>query len=94
MRNFTLSFLLVVALGLPLSALACSGAGNNKHIGNLTGVDAKNQTFTIQDAETRNRITFIADKEILKGLKGFKGRVMVSYEEDAGGDLKALGVTF
>jgi len=94
MRKLSYTLLLSLTLFVPVSVLACSGAGEYKHVGLVTMVNAESKTFTIKDAETSSPITFFANEEILKGLKGFKGRVLVNYEEDVGGDLKAVGVTF
>ena len=93
----SISALLVIG-GLvmtPMITLACDSAGPSTHIGTVTKVDAKNKTFTIQDAQTRGAITFAASNEIIDGLRDAKGSVMVNYEEIEGSDnLKALGVTF
>lgn len=75
-------------------AWACSAAGDKKHVGTITAIDNKQQTFTIRDAETRKAITFAATSEILADLKKAKGRIMVSYEEDIDGELKAVGISF
>lgn len=89
---------LVIIGGLllaPVTGMACDAAGPSTHIGTVMKVDAKNKTFTIQDAQTRGPITFAATNEIIDGLKDAKGSVMVNYEEVEGSNnLKALGVTF
>jgi hypothetical protein len=75
------------------AALACSVAGPNKHVGEVTAVDNTSATFTIMDAETRAPITFQASAAILKNVSSAKGQVMVSYEEK-GDDLVAVDVHF
>lgn len=93
MRFLTTIFAVLMSLSLSWSALACEGAGANKHVGMVTQVDAGKKTFTIKDAETQKPITFSANEAIISGLKGYSGKVLVSYEENAEG-LKATGVTF
>jgi len=65
-------------------AFACSVAGPNKHVGQVTAVNAKEGTFTIMDAETQKPITFAASAGILKDAAKAKGSVMVSYEQSDG----------
>lgn len=72
---------------------ACSVAGPNKHVGEVTAVDNATATFTIMDAETRSPITFQASAAILKDVSSAKGQVMVSYEEKGDG-LVAVDVHF
>ena len=72
---------------------ACGAAGKSTHIGSLMTVNAEQSTFTIQDAQSRSPITFAANHEIIEGLKGASGSVMVNYTED-GDKLTAVGVTF
>ena len=72
---------------------ACDAAGKNTHVGHLMTVDAEHKTFTIRDAQSRGPITFIANNEIIEGLKGANGSIMVNYKED-GEKLTAVGVTF
>ena len=80
---------------LPVITWACDGAGPSTHIGTVKSVDASSMTFTIIDAQTNMPIKFVASNEIIDGLKGAKGSVMVNFEEmDEGTDLKAVGVTF
>jgi hypothetical protein len=57
-------------------------------------VDASKHTFTIRDAQSSSPITFVATQEIITGLKGFAGNLMVNYEENDKGGLNAVGVTF
>ena len=72
---------------------ACDAAGKSTHIGSLMTVNAEQNTFTIQDAQSRGPITFVASNEIIQGLKDAKGSIMVNYKED-GDTLTAVGVTF
>lgn len=79
----------------PFTTWACDAAGKSTHIGTVQSVDASGKTFTIIDAQSRKPITFMANNEIIDGLKEAKGSVMVNYEEmDGSSDLKAVGVTF
>ena len=80
-------------LAMPMASWACDGAGPSTHIGKVSSVDAAAKKFTITDAQTKGPITFVANEEILKGVKDAKGMVTVKYEEQ-GGNLTALGVTF
>jgi len=76
-------FLAVVVLGTGTMTWACKSAGPNKHVGSITSIDAKAQTFTIRDAETDHPMTFAATDTMLKDLK-LSARVMVGYKEDNG----------
>jgi len=93
-RNLFSGILLAGALFASGSALACDAMGPSKHMGELVSVDPDKQTFTIRDAQSHNPITFDATQEIITGLKGFAGSLMVNYEETDGGGLNAVGVTF
>ena len=75
-------------------AQACDSMGPSTHMGNLMSVDADKHTFTIRDAQSSSPITFVATQEIITGLKGFAGSLMVNYEETDEGGFKAVGVTF
>ncbi|MGD8639679.1 MAG: hypothetical protein PVF34_05285 [Gammaproteobacteria bacterium] len=89
------SLLLGTLLLAPLSIWACDAAGPSTHIGTVQSVDAAGKTFTIIDAQSQAPITFVANNEIIDGLKDAKGSVMVNYEEmEDSTNLKALGVTF
>lgn len=94
--NRVVAIVALAAAVTPLTGMACSAAGPNSHVGNVLSVDAGKKTFTIRDAETSSPITFVVvDKKIINSLKDLKGNVMVNYEEnDEGGDLVAVGVTF
>jgi hypothetical protein len=76
------------------AALACDAMGKSTHMGQLMSVDAKQKTFTIRDAQSQSPVTFTANNEILAGLKEASGSIMVNYEEEDGGSLNAVGVTF
>jgi hypothetical protein len=89
------SILAGTLLFAPLVTMACDAAGPSTHVGNIKSVDAAGKTFTIIDAQTQSPITFVANNEIINGLKDAKGSVMVNYEEmEDSSKLKALGVTF
>jgi hypothetical protein len=75
--------LAVWVLGSVTSSWACKSAGPNKHVGQITAIDAKSDTFTIRDAETDHLMTFEASNLILKDLK-INDRVMVGYKDDDG----------
>ncbi|HEC19232.1 MAG TPA: hypothetical protein ENI97_07795 [Gammaproteobacteria bacterium] len=87
-------FLLAGSLATTTASLACDAMGPATHMGQLMSVDAAKHTFTIRDAQSRNPITFAATQEIISGLKGFAGSLMVNYEENEDGKLSAVGVTF
>lgn len=76
------------------AAQACDAMGPSTHMGSLMSVDAAKHTFTIRDAQSSSPITFVATQEIITGLKGFAGSLMVNYEENDDGGLNAVGVTF
>ncbi len=86
MKKQILTILMVA--GLVMSAatptFACSTAGPNKHVGQVTAVNTRAGTFTIMDAETQKPITFAASAGILKDAAKAKGSVMVSYEQSDG----------
>jgi len=73
-----------LAMFAVMPAVACSVAGPNKHVGQITEVNAKAGTFTIMDAETRKPIVFAASADIIKDAAKAKGSVMVSYEQSDG----------
>jgi hypothetical protein len=93
-HNLFSGLFLTGALLVSGAALACDGMGPSKHVGQLMSVDASKHTFTIRDAQSSSPITFVATQEIITGLKGFAGSLMVNYEETEKGGLKAVGVTF
>ena len=76
------------------AAQACDGMGPSTHMGQLMSLDTAKHTFTIRDAQSSGPITFVASDDIITGLKGFAGSLMVNYEENDDGGLKAVGVTF
>ena len=80
-------------LAMPMASFACDGAGPSTHIGKVSSVDAAAKKFTITNVQSKGPITFVANDEIIKGIKDAKGMVTVKYEEQNGG-LTALGVTF
>jgi hypothetical protein len=70
-------------LGSATPGLACKSAGENRHVGQITAIDAKAGNFTLRDAETQSLMTFEAKGDVLKSLSVEK-RVMVSYKEEGG----------
>ncbi len=94
LRN-TLAFtLLTASLFVSSTAFACDSMGPSTHMGQLMSIDATKNTFTIKDAQSQSPITFAANSDILTGLKGASGSIMVNYEENDAGGLDAVGVTF
>ena len=86
MKNRSLivvAILTVFILGPVAMGWACKSAGPNTHVGSITTIDAKARTFTIQDAETDQPMTFAVTDTILKDLK-VNARVMVGYKEEKG----------
>lgn len=92
-RSTLLGSILLGMFIAPGVTWACDAAGKNTHIGNLMNVNAQQNTFTIRDAQSRSPITFIANNEIIEGLKEASGSIMVNYKEE-GATLTATGVTF
>jgi hypothetical protein len=86
--------LLTASLFTSSAALACDAMGKSTHMGQLMSVDATQKTFTIRDAQSQSPVTFTANSDILTGLKDASGNIMVNYEEQDGGGLNAVGVTF
>jgi len=83
--------LMGAALAFAGGAWACDGAGQNKHVGEVTKIDKTAGTFTIHDVQTNAPITFKASKEILDHAAKAKGQVMVGYEK-SGDALKAKDI--
>jgi hypothetical protein len=71
--------------------LACGGETSDIHIGSVTEVDGRQNTFTIADVETGQALTFSASREVLLKLNGIQRRVAVKYKQE-GLMLVALGV--
>jgi len=77
----TVSLTTLLLLGASTS-FACSSMGPNTHVGTITSIDSKAQTFTIQDVETNKPITFNADNKIMLELAGINNnQVIVGYAE-------------
>jgi hypothetical protein len=93
MKTILTGAALASALITSSTVWACDAAGKSTHIGSLMTVNAEQSTFTIQDAQSRGPITFVANNEIIQGLKDAKGSIMVNYTEE-GDTLTAVGVTF
>ncbi len=91
--RFTTAMVALVAAfvlaGVP-AAWACKSAGQFKHVGVVTAVDAKALTLTIKDAETGEPITFAATAKQLKDVKP-GDQVMVGFLEK-GGKLTAVQI--
>jgi len=86
MKKQILITMMVAALSMSatMPVFACNAAGPNKHVGQVTAVNASSGTFTILDAETRKPIVFTASADIIKDAAKAKGSVMVSYEQSNG----------
>ena len=93
-RIILITSLLLGTLFGASAAQACDAMGPATHMGSLMSVDAAKHTFTIRDAQSSSPITFVATQEIITGLKGFAGSLMVNYEKNDDGGFKAVGVTF
>jgi len=77
------------------AVFACGGENSGKHIGQVTSINGTGKTFTIMDMESRMNITFNANAEIMAAVKkNPNGNIMVNYEENDEGALRAMGVTF
>lgn len=88
------STLVISSLLVMGSVMACDAMGPGAHMGQLMSVNAAQSTFTIRDAQSQSPITFSASDEIIAGLEGMNGSVMVKYEKEDDGNLNAVGVTF
>jgi hypothetical protein len=88
----TLTLVLGAVIATTGSALACSAAGENTHVGEVLSVDREAGSFSIMDAEKLAALTFTADKEILDTVDGTEKVAIVDYEEGDYG-LKALRVS-
>ncbi len=66
------------------AVFACSGAGDNKHIGMVISIDEQTKTFTIMDMELRKPITFSAVADILGKVANATSTIAVTYEEKDG----------
>ena len=93
-RTLFTSILIAGSLFVSSGVFACESMGPSKHMGQLMSVDAAKHTFTIRDAQSSSPITFVANEEIITGLKGFAGSLMVNYKKDEKGGLTAVGVAF
>ena len=93
-KTLSIALLASAALFSASAVFACGGEASGKHMGSMMNVNASKSTFTIRDAETSSPITFNADADIMKEVQGASGRIMVNYEENDEGALKAVGVTF
>ena len=65
------------------TALACTAAGKNKHVGVVTQLNAASRQVTIKDAETGSAIVFVSEPTLIAPLK-IGDQVTVSYEEKDG----------
>ncbi len=93
-RNTIAFTLFTASLFVSGATFACDAMGPSKHMGQLMSVNADKNTFTIRDAQSQSPVTFTANSDILTGLKGASGSIMVNYEENDAGGLNAVGVTF
>ncbi len=91
-KNLVASSVFAMLIFSSSTPWACGGEESGKHIGNVLKV--QQSSFTIRDAETNRPITFNASTEILNNIKSSNGRVVVNYEENEDGALKALSIAF
>jgi len=83
--------IIAVALLLAASAAsACEKAGPNTHVGTVVSVDASKGVLTITDAETRQKLSFVANAEMLRGV-AVRDQVAVFYARE-GDQLRATSV--
>ncbi len=75
---------LIVVLASYQAAFACSGAGDNKHVGRVTAVNEQSKTFTIMDMEQRKPIIFSAAAELLEKANSASSVITVTFEEKDG----------
>ena len=93
-RNTIAFTLFTASLFVSGATFACDAMGPSKHMGQLMTINTEKSTFTIRDAQSQSPVTFNANSDILTGLKGASGSIMVNYEENDAGGLNAVGVTF
>ena len=93
-RSILVSTLVASSILASGTVLACDAMGPSAHMGQLMSVNTAHSTFTIRDAQTQSPITFTANDEIMTGLKGASGSIMVNYMKEEDGNLNAVGVTF
>ncbi len=91
-RRYVPGALLVTLLMAWSPTWACGGLGPNKHFGELLEIDWDN-TFTIQDAETSEVLTFRGDDAIMESLTELEGYgyVVVDFKTE-GTELIAVSV--
>lgn len=77
------ALVLLIAVVVPVGALACKTAGSNVHVGVVAVVDTRNMTFTLNDAESGEQIVFAAAAKLLQGIKPGH-EVFVGYTEQRG----------
>src|SRR3569833_704712 len=83
--------LMGAALAFAGGAWACDGAGQNKHVGEVTKIDKTAGTFSFHDVQTYAPITFMASKEILDHAAKAKNQKKKGYEK-SGDALKAKDI--
>lgn len=93
LRHIALASLTLAAVAITNVALACDAMGSHTHMGMLMSIDPAHKTFTINDAQSGQPITFSAEAAIIDGLQGYTGSVMVNYTQAQEG-FTAVGVTF
>lgn len=93
MKKVVLSVLLSLGMVFSGAALACGGDSSGKHIGKVVDIDQGGSRFTIQDMESQSPVTFSATAELIEAVTNAGGSVMVTYEEEMDGSLKAVAVS-
>ncbi len=81
---------LITVLSSTSAALACEAAGANAHVGIVTAVDHTRSTLTLRDAETGKPLTFMASRDLLRGIAA-KDTVTVRFAPE-GQTLRATSI--
>ena len=92
-RRYFLGTLFVTLLLASSPTWACGGLGPNKHYGALLEIDRSTSTFSVQDAETSEVLTFWGDEAIMESLTEIEshGYVVVDFKAE-GTELIAVSV--
>lgn len=80
----------IVTVSLTLISLptfACELAGPDTHVGEVKAIDLGESSLTILDGQMKKSLTFVADREQLKGLS--LGQMVVVKYSKAGRHLRA-----
>ncbi len=75
--------LVVVSVAAVETAVACTAAGKDTHVGVVTQVNAAGRQLTIKDAETGSAISFVSESALIAPLK-IGDQIVISYEAKDG----------